>query len=541
MQDTLKRDPEQEFGNVEYKSSLVSKSQDRIQGIASQMRFRVDQGEGEAIYVIGVSDDGSPVGVSDEDFTESFNNLSLAAGENNYSVTNILTKTLKNSNKICELLVREKNDQKYIDIKVAVAGTVDSGKSSLLGVLTTGKNDDGRGSARLSIFNFKHEVSSGRTSSIAHHILGFDDKGKIVNYEGLHKRSWPDIVKDSSKIISFYDLCGHEKYFKTTIRGLSSSYPDMALILVGGNMGVSRITYDHIFLCVSLKIPFAIVVTKIDICKNRQKVFLDTIQNINKLLNIPGIKRIPYKISNKDDVIVCSKNIHSESVVPLFYVSNTTGQGIGFLKNFLNISSKNPKNSKPVSEEVEMHIDTTFSVPGVGTVVGGQLLSGKIKVGDKLFIGPTENKYTSIQVKSIHCKRVPMQEVKFGSYVCIGLKKVDRNTIRRGHVIISSSSNKIAATHFTADITVLKSHSTTIKPGYEPVVHFGSMRQSAKLIEIKNKINARKSENLPNDNILRTGDSAECTFRFTRHSEYIKSGTRILFAEGKVKVIGEVK
>lgn len=541
MQDTFKREPEKEFGNIEYKTSLVSKSQDRIQSIASQMRFRVDQGEGEAIYVIGVSDDGSPIGVTDEDFTESFNNLSFAARENNYSISILVTKTLKNSNKICELLVREKNDQKYIDIKVAVAGTVDVGKSTLLGTLTTGKNDDGKGSARLSVFNFRHEISSGRTSSIAHHILGFDEAGKIVNYEGLHKRSWPDIVKQSSKIISFYDLCGHEKYLKTTIRGLSSSYPDMALILVGGNMGISRITYDHIFLCVSLKIPFAIVVTKIDICKNRQKVFSDTIQNINKLLKIPGIRRIPYKISNKDDVIMCSKNIHSESVTPLFYISNTTGQGIGLLKQFLNLSSKNPKNAKPVSNEVEMHIDTTFSVPGVGTVVGGQLLSGKIKVGDKLLMGPTENKYTSIQVRSIHCKRVPMQEVKFGSYVCLGLKKIDRSIIRRGHVIISSSSDKIAVTNFTATITVLKSHSTTIKPGYEPVVHFGSMRQSAKLIEIKNKVNARKSENLPNDNILRTGDKAECTFRFTRRPEYIKSGTRILFAEGKVKVIGEVK
>jgi GTPase len=534
-------EPEQEFGNIEYKSSLVDKSVDRVQKLASQMRFRVDEGEGEAIYVIGVSDDGSPVGVSDDDFTESFNNLSLAARENKYSVTMLVTKTLKNSNKVCELLVREKNDKKYIDIKVAVAGTVDSGKSSLLGVLTTGKNDDGRGSARLSIFNFKHEISSGRTSSIAHHILGFDDRGEIVNYDGLHKKSWPEIVKDSSKIISFYDLCGHEKYFKTTIRGLSSSYPDICLILVGGNMGVSRVTYDHIFLCVSLKIPFCIVVTKIDICKNRKNVFMETIQNINKLLKIPGIRRIPYKISNKDDVILCSKNIHSESIVPLFYVSNTTGQGIGLLKQFLNLSSKNPKNADPVSNEVEMHIDTTFSVPGVGTVVGGQLISGKIKVGDKLLMGPTGDKYTSIQVRSIHCKRVPMEEIKFGSYVCLGLKKVDRKNIRRGHVIISSSSDKIVATQFTADIKVLKSHSTTIKKGYEPVVHFGSMRQTAKLIEIKNKINARESENLHNDNILRTGDKAECTFKFTRHSEYIKAGTRIIFAEGKVKVIGEVK
>ena len=254
MQDDNKREPEQEFGNIEYKSKLIDKTADRIQEIATQMRFRVDQGYGEAIYVIGVSDEGDPVGVSDDDFTESFNNLSLAARENKYSVTMLATKTLKNKKKVCEILVREKNDQKYIDIKVAVAGNVDAGKSSLLGVLTSGKNDDGRGSARLSIFNFKHEVSSGRTSSIAHHILGFDDKGQVVNYDGLHKKSWPDIVRDSSKVISFYDLCGHEKYFRTTIIGLTSSFPDLCLVLVGSNMGLTKMTYEHIFLCVTLKI-----------------------------------------------------------------------------------------------------------------------------------------------------------------------------------------------------------------------------------------------------------------------------------------------
>lgn len=540
MQDDNKREPEQEFGNIEYKSKLIDKTADRIQEIATQMRFRVDQGYGEAIYVIGVSDEGDPVGVSDDDFTESFNNLSLAARENKYSVTMLATKTLKNKKKVCEILVREKNDQKYIDIKVAVAGNVDAGKSSLLGVLTSGKNDDGRGSARLSIFNFKHEVSSGRTSSIAHHILGFDDKGQVVNYDGLHKKSWPDIVRDSSKVISFYDLCGHEKYFRTTIIGLTSSFPDLCLVLVGSNMGLTKMTYEHIFLCVTLKIPFAIVITKIDICKNRKKVFKETIRSVNKLLKMPGLRRIPYKVTSKDDVILCSKNIHSESVVPIFYVSNVTGHGIGFVKQFLNLIGKAPTNVKPLSDEVEMHIDTTFSVPGVGTVVGGQLISGKISVGDKLLLGPTEGQYNPIQVRSIHCKRVPMQEVKFGSYVCLGLKKVDRKSVRRGHVIISPQSEKIAVKEFKADITVLKAHSTTIKTGYEPVVHFGSMRQSAKLIGIHDKINARDSEST-SDHILRTGDKAVGTFRFIRHPEYIKPGTRILFAEGKVKIIGVVQ
>ena len=163
-------------------------------------------------------------------------------------MTKISENVLDNGNKILEFYIREEIDSKYIDIKVAVAGNVDSGKSTLIGVLTNGKRDNGRGSARTSIFNYNHEVKSGRTSSIAHHILGFNNTGETINYES--KRTWQDISRDSNKIISIFDLAGHEKYLRTTILGLSSSTLDMVLIAVGANMGVTRMTKEHIFLCV---------------------------------------------------------------------------------------------------------------------------------------------------------------------------------------------------------------------------------------------------------------------------------------------------
>ena len=50
------------------------------------------------------------------------------------------------------LSVREEND-----VRVAVIGNVDSGKSTLVGVLTKGIMDDGRGAARSKVFNFDHE------------------------------------------------------------------------------------------------------------------------------------------------------------------------------------------------------------------------------------------------------------------------------------------------------------------------------------------------------------------------------------------------
>ena len=533
--------PEKEFGNVEYKLKLLDKNNERIEGLATQMRMRINEGGGEAIYVIGVKDNGDIIGVDDDEFTESFNNLTMSADKNSFSMTMLTSKNVpKTCKKVYELLVREDNKHGYIDVKVAIAGHVDSGKSSLLGCLTSGKNDNGRGSARLSIFNFKHEVSSGRTSSIAHHILGFDKNGKIMNYSGIHKKGWPEIVNDSAKVVSFYDLCGHERYLKTTITGLASSFPDLCLILIGANMGLSRMTQEHIFLCVTLKIPFAIVLTKIDICENRKNILKDTIKNINRLLKMPGLRRIPYKIINMDDVIICSKNISSESVVPIFHVSNVTGVGHNLLKNFLNLLGRSESNIKRGIKHTEMYIDTTFSVPGTGTVVGGQLMSGTIKVGDKLLLGPNEDKYCEIYVRSLHCKRVPVQEVSYGCYVCIGIKKIDRRCIRRGNVIISKDSDKLTVKEFDADITVLRTHSTTIRIGYEPVIHTGTIRQSARLIKISNKVNARDIGDSDDKSILRTGDKAIARFRFNYRSEYIKPGFNLLLCEGKTKIIGVV-
>lgn len=60
----------------------------------------------------------------------------------------------------------------YVPVAVATIGDVDSGKSTLIGVLSTGRLDDGRGSKRLEVFKHVHEVEHGRTSSITRQIIG---------------------------------------------------------------------------------------------------------------------------------------------------------------------------------------------------------------------------------------------------------------------------------------------------------------------------------------------------------------------------------
>lgn len=81
---------------------------------------------------------------------------------------------------VAQYLVRQVLDQSdFLEIRVAVVGNVDAGKSTLLGVLTHGELDNGRGHARQKLFRHKHEMESGRTSSVGNDILGFDGEGLL--------------------------------------------------------------------------------------------------------------------------------------------------------------------------------------------------------------------------------------------------------------------------------------------------------------------------------------------------------------------------
>ncbi len=79
----------------------------------------------------------------------------------------------------------------------------------VLGTLIRGELDDGRGLSRQAIFRHKHEIESGRTSSIATAYMGFDIHGEQI----VAKRSgktipWSELAKHSYKKIQLIDLAG---------------------------------------------------------------------------------------------------------------------------------------------------------------------------------------------------------------------------------------------------------------------------------------------------------------------------------------------
>lgn len=56
---------EVEVGNIEYKLKLISPSAVRFEQLVTQLKYRIAEGGGQAIYEIGVADDGSLRGLNE--------------------------------------------------------------------------------------------------------------------------------------------------------------------------------------------------------------------------------------------------------------------------------------------------------------------------------------------------------------------------------------------------------------------------------------------------------------------------------------------
>ncbi|KAJ3413060.1 GTP binding protein [Chytridiales sp. JEL 0842] len=513
---------EVEEGNVEYKLKLVNTPPERFEHLVTQMKWRLAEGHGEAMYEIGVADDGELVGLVRKDLEASVQTLKrmgerLRADvsiirerpvlgkprqlKNTYYKKNRLSAvgssgsstslgglrrsdtkkkdrqqqdldeglgaifladddddengdedealgkkplTLNNATSsttlddedvddedgerfVAEVLVRKclSDDQHFLEIRVAIVGGADAGKSTLLGVLAHSELDNGRGKSRLNLLRHRHEIETGRTSSISHQIIGFNPQGELINYRSSQITTWEQICETASKVVTFLDMCGHPKYQKTTISGLSGHAPDYACLILGANAGgVSEVSREHLGLSVMLKVPVFVVITKIDVATPEQ--LSRTITVLLSLLKSPGVKRVPMVIQNEDDLVVAVSSMVSSKVIPIFLTSNVTGENMDLLVKLFNLLPKPVKeDSESASDDVEYCIEETYNVPPVGCVVGGILQSGSITVYSgrpvTYYLGPDRGRFVPIKINSLHRQRIPVNHISSGQAATIGI------------------------------------------------------------------------------------------------------------------------
>ena len=236
-----------------------------------------------ALYEIGIADDGTIVGLAEDEMEESLNNLRAMAASLGCGVEvlrmvpvgecewledagsaqqKVYTSTLL----VAEALVRP--DQHLIDytkdsqqaesrqtdlaksdgleptltngprivteqLRVTVTGATMSGKSSLLGTLSTATLDNGRGKSRLSLLKHRHEIASGMTSSVTQELIGYRDvmededtsATQVISYGSGDVSSWIDIHAaiesgETGRLVFLSDSAGHPRFRRTTVRGI---------------------------------------------------------------------------------------------------------------------------------------------------------------------------------------------------------------------------------------------------------------------------------------------------------------------------------
>lgn len=211
----------------------------------------------------------------------------------------------------------------------------------------------------------------------------------------------------------------------------------------------------------------------------------------------------------------------------MFQVSNVTGECLDLVRTFLNILPHH--GHYDAAAPFEFHVNDTFSVPFVGTVVSGVVKSGVIHAGDPILIGPDSlGQFTSTHIRSIERKRIPVPLCSAGQSASFALKRVRRKEVRKGMVVLPKLDTPPKVyREFVAEVLIL-SHATTIKTRYQAMLHVGPVSQTCAIIDIDRAY-------------IRTGDRATVAFQFVQRPEYLSIGDRILFREGRTKGLGIVK
>ncbi len=471
-------------------------------------------------------------------------------------------------------------------MNIAVVGSVDAGKSTLISVLTNNIKDDGNGSARNIILVHPHEKSSGRTSDVGYHPLNFyaesdvnSSKNTLLLSDNNHNQPHLHLL----------DLAGHEAYLKTTLRGLTQYAPSFALVAVSLSKGPTDITTEHLTICRTLGIPIILVFTKCDLVlstnndenlskKSHEDLMLNE-TGINNLKNtICIMKSISIKFSyDAKQEKVMEKFLNSPfNVCPYFIISSKLGYQIDMLRLFLmklqhyhlgnttlntdfTLNLRSPKDTmknkiltfcRDKKIKNLLFVYRPFFVEGVGQILHGLNMCGTINKNDKLYLGPINNTFHQIKIRSINDEaRKDTACLLEGYSGCLSYRyiceepKCPRTSLYNGKVLINVEANSGLDTclskHIQVDLYVLKPR-VTIWLGYNPIFHFGNLTVPGVVKKLVEKVKTEYSlSDTAQDFPLRMGDRALLEIEL-KHKAFLYPGCKFIFRDGGIKGYGIV-
>jgi selenocysteine-specific elongation factor len=225
----------------------------------------------------------------------------------------------------------------------------------------------------------------------------------------------------TGEAIGIVDVPGHKDFIRTMVAGAYGI--DIALVVVAADSGIMPQTQEHLRILEMLGVEKGIVaLTKSDLVDDETLELAEL--EISEYLDRTSLK--------------------GATVIP---VSSITGQGLKELVD--KIAGIVPEvKEKVTGDNFRMYIDRIFNVKGLGYVVTGSVLEGRVHTGDDLYLLPGNAK--KVKVRNIERHGVPVKTAYQGDRAALNLAGLKIEDYSRGMVL----SNKAIEGSTLVDATI---------------------------------------------------------------------------------------
>ena len=360
-------------------------------------------------------------------------------------------------------------------LKIATAGSVDDGKSTLIGrllydtkSLTTDKIEAIEKSSKQKGYDYL-DFSLATDGLVAEREQGITiDVAHI--YFSTAKKSY--IIADTP---------GHVEYTRNMVTGASTS--QVSIILIDARKGVIEQTYRHFFINNLLRVKEVIVaINKMDLVDYSEEVF-NKIKSDFQALNAKSsfkeqtVSYIPLSAINGGNVADRSENMP-------WYTGQTVLEHLEALEP--EDVFETGKARFPVQTVIRPKTEEYHDFRGYA----GKLYGNNIKVGDAVTVLPS---LTKSKVSNIHFFDKQYDEATAGSSITIELEN-DIN-VTRGDMIVKS--DELPKIEKDINTTICWMDSKKLVPGTKYLIQHNTNRVLAKIESVKNVIATDYSGSVP--------------------------------------------
>ena len=379
-------------------------------------------------------------------------------------------------------------------LKIATAGSVDDGKSTLIGRLLYDTN---------SLTSDKLEAIQDKSDQLGYDYLDFS-----LATDGLVAEREQGITIDVAHIYfstpkkSFIiaDTPGHVEYTRNMVTGASTS--QASIILIDARKGVIEQTYRHFFINNLLRIKEVVVaINKMDLVDYSEEVFNAIKSDFEKLYakrdyTEQHLTFIPISALKGDNVVAKSSNIQ-------WY------KGDSVLTHLEKLDKKDIFNEGtprfPVQYTIRPKTTDFHDFRGYA----GKVYGGDLSVGDRVRVLPS---YTSSSIKEIYVYDKKYQTASRRTSVTITLE--DHVNISRGDMIVKENDYPLVENQCKAIISWMDN--TPLKAGNKYTVQHGVNKVQTKVNQIIHKINPDYSGVEEGVDRLGLNDIALVAFKFNK-------------------------